>query len=167
MIEIEELRAAFNYDAETGVLTWRHREDMLPTWNTKYAGKRAGSIHVLGYRKIRFKGKTPWEHRIAWAITHGRWPDDQIDHINGDKSDNRLANLREANNSQNGANRLQPNKWGLKGVAWDGRCNKWFAQIRKDGKITYLGTFDTPKAAHEAYVEAAQKLHGEFAKVSA
>jgi hypothetical protein len=165
VIEIEELRLAFNYDPETGALIWKHREGMPAKRNTRYAGTRAGSVHLSGYRKIKFQGRMLWEHRIVWAIAHGRWPADQIDHINGVKGDNRLANLREANNSQNGANRTtqKNNKSGLKGVAWDGRVNKWFARIRKNGQPLHLGMFETPEAAHASYVEAAQKLHGQFA----
>lgn len=92
---------------------------------------------------------------------------EQVDHINGDSSDNRLENLRLATNTQNARNRgkSKHNTSGYKGVFWHKATNKWTAQIGVDRKRIYLGIFDTPELAHRAYCEAAKVYHGEFANV--
>ncbi len=95
----------------------------------------------------------------------GAWPD-QIDHINGDRMDNRWANLRLATNSQNHANskRYVTNRCGFKGVSWRSDKNKWSARIVRNYRAKNLGYFDSPEQAHEAYVRAAEVVHGEFAR---
>ena len=98
----------------------------------------------------------------------GKFPIDQVDHINLDKLDNRWVNLREATNSQNQANIHAhiTNTSGFKGVSWHRGVQKWRAQIERDGHSCYLGYFDTPEAAAAAYANAAQKHFGEFARVT-
>lgn len=104
-------------------------------------------------------------HRLAWFFMTGEWPILDIDHINGDRSDNRWSNLRLANDSQNGANkrRYKNNKSGFKGVIWDARHKRFKAQLKKDGKVLNLGRYHTAEEAHEAYCKAAATLHGDFA----
>lgn len=125
-------------------------------------GTRAGYVRPLsGYREIRIKNRNYKEHRLCWLLVHGVMPSGGLDHINGDKTDNRIENLREASDSQN--NRAF--KALRKGVSSKYRggylnksCGKWKAQIKKDGRNTYLGTFTCSVAAAKAYDKAAIEL---------
>lgn len=155
MVEVEKLREVFSYDAETGILTWRDRVGNVA------AGSVAGRITNKGYIQIGVCGKRYMAHRLAWAYVHGYWPNGDIDHIDGDRLNNRIANLRDVSravNSQNERRARSSNKsCGLLGVS--ASLSKWRALIRVDGKKLYIGTFDTPKAAHEAYLSAKRELH--------
>lgn len=115
-----------------------------------------------GYIQIQFKQRRYAAHRIAWYLFHGIPPADQIDHINCDRTDNRIANLRAANSSQNKANQIGRGKY-PKGVSKQTK-GYFIAQIQKDLKQIYLGCFKTPEEAASAYQEAALRIHGEFAK---
>src|ERR1051326_8239763 len=97
----------------------------------------------------------------------GRWGRPTIDHRDGDRTNNRWDNLRRATSSQNNANRCRPrnNTSGYKGVFFCRKSRKWRACVCKNGKTKHLGGFLTPQEAHNAYVVAARKLHGEFARV--
>jgi hypothetical protein len=103
-----------------------------------------------------------YAHRLAWLHVHGRHPDGHIDHINGDKTDNRIANLRECSAGENIRNQPCRAACGFKGV----RPNKkrWSARIRVNNRKYHLGTFDTPEEAGAAYDEACLRLHGEFGR---
>lgn len=105
------------------------------------------------------------EHRLAWFLHYGEWPTCQVDHINGDRHDNRISNLRLASSSENQRNRKRPknNTSGYKGVSWIEHYQMWQATIKFDGKNKYLGRFDTPEEASDAYNKAALRHHGEFA----
>lgn len=159
MIDIEELRLAFHYDRATGHLTYaRARQNAHP-------GARAGHLHKDGYRRVRYMGKTYREHRVIFAIVEGRWPAAEVDHDNNIRDDNRWLNLREATPTQNRQNQIWPNQHGAKGIDFHKPTGKWRARIHiAKGKRKYLGSFDTPEAAHAAYKAAAEKLHGEFAR---
>ena len=156
------LRASLHYDPKTGVFTWRAGQ--------RRAGRRAGTISK-GYRQIQIKidGKAFGfkEHRIAWLFVHGEWPADQIDHINGDRADNRIANLRPATNSLNMANRkLNTNSAsGAKGVCWHNGSQRWRARLQFDGKRIHLGDFKNKEAAEIAYEAAAKRHFGEYARL--
>jgi hypothetical protein len=151
-----ELQEELVYNAETGQFFWK---------------KEAGTITGHGYRYIRVNGKMMLAHRMAWLMATGEDPGDRmVDHINGDCLDNRIENLRLADHSQNGANarRHSRNTSGLKGASkvlkkgkWTGR---WQASITVRNKQINLGYFDTVENAHAAYLAAAQKHHGEFAR---
>ena len=167
----EFVRSILDYDPDTGVFTWKRRHDVGPRWNGKHPGKVAGTLvkpgrSVTAYVSIRINGVAYRAHRLAWLITHGRWPIGDIDHDNGDGTDNRIKNLREATRTQNNANsrRQKNNTTGIKGVSptSDGR---YMASICRDGKQRNLGRFDTPEDAHEAYKTEAIRLFGEFARV--
>jgi len=99
-------------------------------------------------------------------MTNGFWPFGEIDHINGNRSDNRLCNLREATHQQNCMNRSRAlnNKSGYVGVSWHSKGNKWQAHISVAGKSIYLGLFENVEDAHNARIEAAKKAYGAFAK---
>ena len=164
-LTLERLREVLSYDSETGVLRWKVRQS-----RRNHVGDQAGTIAEDGYRVIQIDGWHYKAARLAWFYYYGRWPYPQADHRDLDRDNNRIANLREATDSQNGANvgLLSTNKTGLKGVSMGSanRRKRWKAQIRKDGERRFLGYFETPERAHAAYCAAAQQLHGEFARTS-
>lgn len=143
-LDSTRLRATLRYDQETGVF---HR----PT-----TGAIAGSLHSNGYVYIKVAGRRYAAHRLAWLYVHGVWPEDQLDHINRRRGDNRIANLREATGVTNAANRnpRADSKSGYLGVTWYARSGKWQATTRKGGKTRHLGYFDTVAAARAAYLGA-------------
>ena len=168
MINQKYLHEILKYDPDTGIFIWKNRSDVLPWWNSKHEGKIAGSIHVKGYRYILINKKSYKAHRLAWLFVYGEWPKDQIDHINMFKDDNRIKNLRIANNSQNQANtsKRKTNKSGFKGVSWSKRSEKWKSQITINNKVVGLGYFECPEIAHLVYSEHADKYRGEFARTT-
>jgi hypothetical protein len=105
-------------------------------------------------------------HRLAWLYSYGVWPREEIDHINGEKSDNRLTNLRLATHSENRANAgpQKNNSSGYKGVGFNKKTGKWRATIRKDRRPISLGYFATAEEAHSAYKGAAVRLFGPYAR---
>lgn len=128
------------------------------------------SYNFYATRKTPVTGAKESLHRLVMeASLGGPIPEGYIvDHINGDGLDNRLCNLRLATNRQNVRNsrRRSDNKSGFKGVSWDGQRSAWKALIHVDGKRVFLGRYDTPEEAHAAYCEAANELHGEFARTA-
>jgi hypothetical protein len=151
----ERLKELLKYDIETGKFTWLVRSTRADV------GQEAGVIMGEGYRTISVDGQKKLAHRLAWLYVHGTWPKGQIDHINGVRSDNRLANLRDVTSSQNLHNVQQPrstNKTGYRGISiWKGR--KFLARITVKNRIIHLGIFDTAEAAYAAR-QAAEKKHG-------
>jgi len=174
-MKAEHVRSLLDYDPETGVFIWRERsEDLFRTknawgaWNTRYAGKQAGTCDSNGYIVITVNGRRYKAHRLAWLYVYDVLPKKGIDHIDENPRNNRIANLREANCSENQRNRgaQRNNSSGYKGVSrtCDGR---WRAFINHHRKKIYLGQFDTPEKAHAAYCAAAKDLHGEYANTGA
>jgi hypothetical protein len=159
MITSDELLQLLAYDPQTGVFTWRVTMSSRAIRGAK-AGTRNG-----GYVQLKINKRIYQAHRLAWLYVHGEWPPEFIDHINGDPGDNRIENLRLATSSQNLANsrRRRDNAAGVKGVCWNKRDARWRAQIRINGKKTYLGSFTEIKDAAAAYRSAAEKHYGEFA----
>lgn len=155
----ERLREVLYYEPLTGVFRWKVDKARLAQ-----CGMIAGSVNENGYRHISVDGREYKAHRLAWLHVHGAWPTRRIDHHNGQTDDNAIKNLRTATHSQNLANsrRRRDNTSGYKGVSFFG--GKWMANVCKDGINHYLGLFLTPDAAHRAYLQAAQDLHGEFAR---
>lgn len=129
------------------------------------AGDVAGTPRPDGYKQVCIAGKILLVHRVIFALANGYWPENEVDHANGDKSDNRPENLREATKSQNGANKRLLRD-GMKGASWCKRARKWRSSIRKNGKQYHIGLFDTPEDAHKAYMRAARAYHGEFARAA-
>ena len=159
-VTTDELRRLFDYDHITGSLFWRYRDDVSKQWNTRYAGSIAGGIlpHCVS---VRFAGRMWLAHRLIWLYVYGRWPIDELDHINGDPHDNRIANLRECCHAENHQNRGRAvnNSSGFTGVSWHKRCSKWRANIKVNGRQYDLGLFHYKEEAHEAYLTAKKKLH--------
>jgi len=156
MITAEELRTIVRYEPGTG--------DFL--WLQGYGRRKAGELAPKRpYVRFKFNGKMYLAHRLAWLYVYGEWPKEFLDHINGDPSDNRISNLREATPLQNCANRRihRDNKSGLKGVCQI-ESGKFMASIQEAGKQRYLGVFDSAKAAHQRYFEEAIRIHGEYAR---
>jgi hypothetical protein len=156
----ECVRRLWDYDPETGHLTWRIR-----THRTVIIGRRAGFPSCQGYRAILINKKRYQEHRVIWLHVHGSIPD-EIDHINGDRSDNHLVNLRPCERFQNNGNSKTPvhNKSGVKGVFWDKAKGRWCAQIKRNGRSAFLGRFDEIADAKAAYDRAAVEYFGDFAR---
>lgn len=122
-----------------------------------------------GYRTVFFHGKHCLAHRIVFALTAGKWPENEIDHINGAPTDNRPENLREATRCKNGQNRKvsRNNTSGHKGVSWNSQAGKWEARIRAGNHIHRLGYFADIEAAASAYRRAAERLFGDFQRMAA
>ena len=170
---IERLKRLISYDPTTGKLFWKTRsvdlfqsERIMRSWNAKYAGKEAltakGS-HGHCYGSIFNEDVSA--HRVAWALHYGVWPDDEIDHIDRNPSNNRADNLRISTRRQNCWNqgKLRNRTSRFIGVSWDSSREKWKAEINNSGKKTYIGRFDLEEDAARAYDEQAFKHRGEFA----
>jgi hypothetical protein len=158
----EEVKRALTYDPETGVFTRR----TVLSFNPKSSlGKPLGTLQRNGYLGIRVGDKVYRSHRLAWFYMHGVWPK-EIDHVNGVKTDNRIANLREASRSQNMANApLQKNNAsGVKGVHFDKANGRWMAYMQVNGRFKNLGRFDDRQQAIAARQVAAKRVFGEFAR---
>lgn len=160
MITRERLKEALEYNIETGIFRWK----IAPRGHS--IGRVAVRNHGGGYIQIRIDGEVYLAHRLAWFYVHGEWPR-QIDHINGIRDDNRIANLRLATQTQNNANsrKRQHVTSHLKGVCWDKKKKKWRSSITFFGRHIFLGRFSTQEEAHGAYAAAAVEYFGEYARV--
>lgn len=159
--DYEAFRASFDYDPETGNIYWKIG---------CCKGSIAGGKGDRGYWVIRFRKRTIKAHRIAWLHFYGSVPVKpfEIDHINGDKSDNRIVNLRQCVRSQNisNASKIRTNNTsGCPGVHWFKRDQRYAANIKANGQLIFLGYFDTFDEAKSARIAAVKKYHGEFGKV--
>jgi hypothetical protein len=151
------LRQILSYDAETGRLVWKRRsleffyngnnraERTCRSWNTRYEGKEAFTCVCNGYKTGAVFGKALTAHRVIWAIVKDHWPTGEIDHVNGNRSDNRIENLRCVSFIENQRNRAIPknNTSGSCGVYWDKSRDKWKAAIYVNGRAVNLGRFNT------------------------
>jgi hypothetical protein len=158
---VEYLRKRLRYEPETGKLYWLDHDGMPNWWRSKNSAREAFTAnHNKGYRCGRVDKQKLLAHRVIWALAHGEWPDSQIDHINGDKIDNRLANLRDVSAAENRKNvsKQSNNTSGACGVCWYARDGKWQAQIKIGGKQRYLGRFATRDAAIAARLAASREL---------
>ena len=164
-VTAERLRDVLSSSPETGKFFWKVR--LSPKCDLeKEAGnvsKRKGS---LTYRRITIDNVEYRAHRLAWLWVYGVWPPEHVDHIDGDSLNNKISNLRHAINAENGRNRgaQRNNKIGIKGVSWNVGKEKWQAKIQHNGVGKHLGYYVTPEEARDAYREAANELHGYFAR---
>jgi hypothetical protein len=159
-VALEELREAFAYDPETG--QFFYRKNNRPNVNKAAI---AGNVSGRGYVYLSYRNRGYLAHRVAFLIMEGNWPPNQVDHINGIKTDNRWSNLRHALPSQNQCNRARSckSKSGVKGV-YNTPEGRWKAEIRYERKVYRLGHFDRIEDAAAAYERAARELHREFAR---
>lgn len=157
-MNVERLRHLLHYDPLTGYFT------RLVSSGKALAGKRAGSLYALGYIYICIDGVRYGAHRLAWLHYHGVMPPEQIDHINGQRADNRICNLRLASHAENNRNRpIKPsNRSGFKGVRLTAH-GMWNARIMVDRRNIHIGNYHTIEEARTAYDAAALIHHGEFA----
>ena len=168
------LRELMHYECITGKLFWRERDVSLFSdgtysaerarniWNGRYVGEEAFTAKTSdGYLHGSIFGQMHRTHRVIWAIHHGSWPDGEIDHINHDRTDNRIINLREVTSQENSRNQsiYASNTSGQTGVSWHKRDNKWVAHIFFDGKKRHLGLFTDISDAIAARA-AAEIKHG-------
>ena len=155
----ELLREILHYCPDSGEFTW------LVDIKRVNAGDKAGCVRSGGYICIQYNGKVYRAHRLAYLYMTGEWPKELLDHANNIKTDNRWCNLRPATRSENNRNCkvYKNNKSGLKGVR-SAKDGKFDARIAVNKKQRHLGRFNTAQEAHEAYCEAANRLHGDFAR---
>lgn len=162
------LKDRLSYNPDTGVLTWKekeisHKNDFA--WNSRLKGAQAGSIHKSGYLMVGLRGiarttRYAAAHRLAWLIYYGELPKNIIDHIDGNKTNNRISNLRDATYKENAKNRWldDRNNSGVHGVFWDKDKNKWRLQACVDGKKIHGGYFDSIDRASIEAIEFFKKL---------
>lgn len=159
MMNQQILKELLNYNPDIGIFTWANDRKCVK------AGTKAGTITNQGYVRIKILDKVYMAHRLAWLYVYGKLPNDMIDHINHDKADNRIENLREATNQQNQFNKPKSkySKSNYKGISFHKKSNKWLAQININKVNTYLGIFDTEEEAALAYQNKSKEIHKEFA----
>ena len=168
---IEILNECFLIDAEKGLLIWKERPlehfscfAVFKRWSNAKPSTEAGTLDNYGYRVIRCSYGRLKAHRVIWKMHFGYEPVYEIDHIDGNKPNNPISNLRLASHQQNLCNRgaNSNNSIGLKGVTFHHQTRKFKAQIKFKYKNYHLGLFSTPELAHAAYCNASIKLHGDF-----
>ena len=171
-ISHEEVLRLFQYDASTGMLYWR----VAPTRSRVAPGSVAGSVRkgkgaYTDYFFVKLSGRRTKTHRLIWFYVYGKWPKQLIDHIDGNGLNNRIENLREVNNSQNGINRKlnAKNTHGYSGIIFDKRSKRptsrpWQAYIKVKGLVKYLGSFHTKEEAVQARLDAEAQYFGEYVR---
>lgn len=162
MLKREDALRLFNYNPDTGILTWKN-----PPRSSRFIYGAVVGYKTNGYLQVKLYGMRLYVHRIAWLMVYNDWPTDVIDHINGDRSDNRIANLRVVTNTQNSWNSKmrKNNSSGVKGVTFNSAANKWVGRIRVNGKMVHVGCFDDIEEARKAMENARIKYHGEFSSM--
>jgi hypothetical protein len=159
MLTYERLKEILMYDPVTGLFTWR-----ITLGVRARVGNIAGSFDKDGYITIGFEKKKYKAGRLAWLYMTGQWPACEIDHKDGCRANNIWTNLREATRVENVINsNREVGESGFRGVKFDRSTSKWRARIGRGHQRIWLGPFDTPEKAYEAYLEAAESVHGEFA----
>jgi hypothetical protein len=143
-----------HYDPASGVFTWLKRVAICLSIGDVAGRKTSGQ-----YLQIKINYRAYLSHRLAWFYTHGSWPVGEIDHINGNRFDNRIANLRDVSVSLNQLNRFKqvPNRLGFTGLY--AKRGRFGARIKVNGRQKYLGVFDTPEQASAAYEKARSSIH--------
>lgn len=153
----QRMMAALRYEPQTGLLAWAS-----PTARNVASGDRAGGLSSGGYLSLKFGGRRYLAHRVVWLLAYGAWPAGVIDHINGNRADNRLENLRDCSpaiNVQNQRRAHTNSASGALGVVWRQKKQRWTASIKHAGRSIHLGYFRTQDAATAAYIEAKRQIH--------
>jgi HNH endonuclease/AP2 domain len=156
----EYLLGILEYDKFSGLLTW------IVNKNNRRKGCVAGSINSNGYVTLWIDGKQYQSHRVIWFMVNGNWPIDEIDHIDGIRTNNAFNNLREATRSENSRNHKVrvDNNSGVKGVYWNSKLNKWRSEINFNKKRYNIGYFKCLNEAEAAVKRKREELHLEFAR---
>lgn len=159
----ESIKDFISYDPDTGYLTWLKS----PCRRVK-EGAVVSSIDAYGYFVVAFRGSRWKAHRLAWFLHYGEDPPETVDHINGDRKDNRLCNLRAASRGENLKNMSVSGKGSskYKGVSWNKAVKQWTAYISVDNKKVHLGCFSSEEEAANAYNKRATVEYGEFARLN-
>lgn len=157
--DLDQLLQCLDYNSLTGEFFWKKK-----VGKNISVGQKTGYVGKAGYVQIGFQNKLYFAHRLAWKMFYKENPPKYIDHIDRNPSNNAIANLREATNSQNISNSTQRKGKALKikGVYYHAKTGKYFSSICVNYKQKYLGLFKTPEEAHAAYQKASAELHGEF-----
>ncbi len=150
----ERVLASFSYDADSGEIVRTAKGG-----GSSVVGAIATQRDANGYLTLTCGGVRYYGHRVAWLFAHGNWPDGQIDHINGNRSDNRLVNLRVVSNRLNSHNRKPFGGRAHIGVSFDARKRKWKAEIMHLGRHKFLGYRATPDEAYKLYLAAKPLIH--------
>lgn len=160
-ISMGEVRHLFRYESVSGDLLWSVQQS-----NRAPIGSIAGKApNGKGYRSVTINGVIYLLHRLVWIYHYGDIPSGyEIDHKDRNPSNCRIENLRLATSSQNNVNKATQNKLGLKGVKANG--TKFQARIRVNGKRVTIGSFDTAEKAHQAYMQKAKEIYGDFVDVA-
>lgn len=179
LVTSSHIKELLNYDPDTGIFIWHTRpvrkyyKNFDISWNRKFANKKAGSknrfkLDKTDYLRIDIYDRHYAAHRLAWLYMTGKWPNGAIDHRDGNGLNNKWNNLRLANAVQNGGNRKinENNTSGYKGVSFDKSRGLYRAVIKTDGKTKHIGRYVTPEEAHIAYMVAAKRYFGEFARAA-
>ena len=155
-IDLTGIESFLSYDKETGEFVW-----LKANSSRIKVGAKAGSLAVSGYFEICYKKQRVLAHRLAWFFVYGSLPDGVIDHINGQRTDNRIVNLRCVNQIENTHNTHKPtrlSKSGIRGV-YKNYVGSWIAQITAHGQKIHLGSFQTAEEAEKVYLGAKSRLH--------
>ena len=166
-LTLRDIKKMVTYDPETGSFYYGVLgKSSKYGWQKQYAGRKMATSSKNGdYCRTNFCGYSVKSHRLAWLLMTGKWPKGMVDHINGDRSDNRWENLRDANYSQNAINRRKLNSnntSGARQVSWNKEAKKWRAYVRANGRITHVGYFDLFSDAVEAQARKEVEIWGEY-----
>lgn len=153
MLTQEYLQSILDYNKDTGIFTWLK----FRASNKVKPGDIAGTVNKRKYRYISINNKDYKAHRLAWLYVYGTWPKNNIDHINGDPSDNRIENLRDVTQVVNAKNMIMHRNGKLLGTSFHKPTNKWRSFIMLNKKFKHLGLYNTQQEAHEAYLREASK----------
>jgi hypothetical protein len=154
VLSIDRAKELLTYDPDSGLFTWR-----VSRRGPARAGETAGS-NCHGYVLLKLDGEAVFAHRLAWLVVYGTWPTNDIDHINGRRDDNRIANLRDVSRAVNLQNRRSAHRRSLSGLLGVKKNHGgWSASITTAGRRKHLGTFKTADEAHSIYLAAKRQLH--------
>lgn len=150
----DRVRQLLDYDAQTGAFVWK-----MKTCDKVVPGKPAGGFNAGGYLRLHIDKQFVYGHRLAWFYVYGEWPAGHLDHVNGNPSDNRIANLRLASQAQNNQNHpaRKDSASGVRGVMRRKDTGRWRAEIRVDKRLISLGCFDSLEEAAVARKQAEHK----------
>jgi len=146
---LDYLRTVLDYDPLSGAFTW-----LVSLSPRGVAGSLAWNVCCYGYLVIRIQRKAHKAHRLAWLYVHGSMPTQHIDHINGDRDDNMISNLRDVSRSVNAQNIRH-----ARGTIFDKRTGRWYAQLTTNGIKKHIGSFSDEPSAHAAYLSAKRATH--------